>query len=54
MFLLDQGEELRTLMELLGHSTIRMTADTYGNVPTSRARKAAESIDRLLGEEKSA
>jgi hypothetical protein len=27
---LDQGEELRTVMELLGHSTIRLTADTYG------------------------
>lgn len=31
-FLLDQGEELRTVMELLGHSTIRMTADVYGHV----------------------
>ncbi|MCO1596361.1 hypothetical protein M8C17_14465 [Micromonospora sp. RHAY321] len=29
-FLLDQGEELHTVMELLGHSKIRMTADTYG------------------------
>jgi integrase len=29
-FLLDQGEELRTVMELLGHSTIRLTADMYG------------------------
>ncbi|MEU1242097.1 hypothetical protein ABZ388_17255 [Micromonospora parva] len=27
-FLLDQGEELRTVMEVLGHSTIRMKADT--------------------------
>ena len=41
-FLLDQGEELRTVMELLGHSTIRMTADTYGHVLPSRARNAAE------------
>jgi integrase len=48
-FLLDQGEELRTVMELLGHSTIRLTADTYGHVLSARARAAAESIDRLFG-----
>jgi len=50
-FLLDQGEELRTVMELLGHSTIRLTADTYGHVLPKRARDAAEAIDKLLGEE---
>lgn len=43
-FLLDQGEELRTVMELLGHSTIRMTADTYGHVLPARARQAASAI----------
>ncbi|MET8834409.1 hypothetical protein ABZV78_10890 [Micromonospora sp. NPDC004540] len=48
---LDQGEELRTVMELLGHSTIRMTADTYGHVLPARARQAASAIDRVLGEE---
>lgn len=50
-FLLDQGEELRTVMELLGHSTIRLTADTYGHVLPKRARAAAETLDKLLGEE---
>ncbi len=49
-FLLDQGEELRTVMELLGHSTIRLTADTYGHVLPTRARQAASAIDRALGE----
>jgi integrase len=49
-FLLDQGEELRTVMELLGHSTIRITADTYGHVLPARARKAATAIDRILAE----
>lgn len=49
-FLLDQGKELRTVMELLGHSTIRMTADTYGHVLPARARNAASAIDRALGE----
>ncbi len=49
-FLLDQGEEWRTVMELLGHSTIRLTADTYGHVLPARARQAASAIDRALGE----
>jgi integrase len=49
-FLLDQGEELRTVMELLGHSTIRLTADTYGHVLPTRARNAASALDRILGE----
>ncbi|TYB92200.1 site-specific integrase [Micromonospora sp. WP24] len=53
-FLLDQGEELRTVMELLGHSTIRMTADTYGHVLPARARQAASAIDRVLGQEETA
>ncbi len=48
-FLLDQGEELRTVMDLLGHSTIRLTADTYGHVLPTRARAAATAIDRALG-----
>ncbi|WP_255509081.1 hypothetical protein [Micromonospora sp. A202] len=39
------------IMELLGHSTIRMTADTYGHVLPARARKAASAIDRILGQE---
>lgn len=48
-YLLDQGEELRTVMDLLGHSTIRLTADTYGHVLPSRARSAVDAIDRVLG-----
>ncbi|WBC13165.1 tyrosine-type recombinase/integrase [Micromonospora sp. WMMA1998] len=50
-FLLDRGEELRTVMELLGDSTIRTTADTYGHVLPARARQAASAIDQVLGEE---
>jgi integrase len=49
-FLLDEGEELRTVMELLGQSTIRLTADTYGHVLLpDRARAATSTIDRALG-----
>jgi integrase len=36
-------------MELLGHSTIRLTADTYGHVLPARAREASKAIDRVLG-----
>ena len=31
-FLIAQGVEPRTVMEVLGHSTIRLTMDTYGHV----------------------
>ncbi|WP_018349166.1 site-specific integrase [Longispora albida] len=48
-FLLDAGEELRTVMDLLGHSTIRLTADLYGHVLAPRAREAAKGIDQALG-----
>ncbi len=37
-------------MDLLGHSTIRLTADTYGHVLPARARDAADGIDRIMGE----
>jgi hypothetical protein len=40
-----KGEKLRTVIELLGHSTIRLTADTYGHVLRKRAQDAAEAID---------
>jgi hypothetical protein len=48
-FLIHQGQELRTVMDLLGHSTIRLTADTYGHVLPVRAREAADGIDQIMG-----
>ena len=50
-YLLSGGAELRTVMDLLGHSTIRLTADTYGHVLRSRAQDAAEQIDRIMNED---
>ncbi|BCJ38861.1 hypothetical protein Athai_63640 [Actinocatenispora thailandica] len=47
-FLLTGGVELRTVMELLGHSTIRLTADTYGHVLPATARGASGVMDGLL------
>ncbi|HCT80131.1 MAG TPA: site-specific integrase [Micromonosporaceae bacterium] len=52
-FLLHDGQELRTVMDLLGHSTIRLTADTYGHVLPSKARDAAKGIDRIMDGDKS-
>ncbi len=50
-FLLHDGQELRTVMELLGHSTIRLTADTYGHVLPAKARDAADGIDQIMNED---
>jgi integrase len=48
-FLLAQGVEPRMVMEILGHSTIRLTMDTYGHVLPERMRCAADAMDRTLG-----
>jgi integrase len=50
-FLIHNGQELRTVMDLLGHSTIRLTADTYGHVLPRRAREAADGIDRIMNDD---
>ncbi|GAA1366599.1 tyrosine-type recombinase/integrase [Catellatospora chokoriensis] len=50
-FLLHDGQEMRTVMDLLGHSTIRLTADTYGHVLPSKSRDAADGIDRVIGDD---
>ena len=48
-FLLASGVEPRTVMEILGHATIRLTMETYGHVLPNRMHDAADSLDRLLG-----
>lgn len=50
-FLLAAGVEPRTVMEILGHATIRMTMETYGHVLPERLHAAAEAIARLLEKE---
>jgi hypothetical protein len=35
-------------VELLGHSTIILTANTYASVPARLTRQAANSMDDLL------
>jgi len=36
-------------MELLGHSTITLTANTYGHLYPEAMREAADAMDRALG-----
>lgn len=47
-FMLAQGVDLRVVMEVLGHSQITTTANTYAHVRLEATRVAAESVDVLL------
>jgi len=47
-YLLAHGVEPRTVMEILGHSTIRLTMDLYGHVLPDRLRAAASAMDRVM------
>jgi len=49
ILLLAQGAELRTVMELLGHSGIAVTANTYAHVLPALKREAAAKLDAALG-----
>jgi integrase len=48
--LLTAGIPLRTVSDLLGHSTIALTADVYGHVERQSRRDAADAMDRALGD----
>lgn len=47
--LLAQGVNPRVVMEVLGHSQITLTLDTYSHVMPSLGRDAADRMDALLG-----
>jgi hypothetical protein len=47
-FLLAQGVPLRVVMEILGHSPIGLTADTYGHIAPEVQRAAADRMEELL------
>jgi integrase len=47
-FLLSEGIEPRTVMELMGHSTLRLTMELYGHAVPERMHEAAKKIDRLF------
>lgn len=46
--LLAQGVHPRFIMELLGHSTISLTMNTYGHVLESMRRETANQMDAIL------
>jgi integrase len=47
--LLAEGTHPRVVMELLGHSTIALTMNTYSHVIPALEREAADRMNRLLG-----
>ena len=47
--LLAQGVHARTVMEILGHSEIGLTMNTYSHVVPSLVREAADKIDVVFG-----
>jgi integrase len=47
-YMLASGADLRVVMEVLGHSQIHVTANTYAHIRTETTRLAAEAVDALL------
>ena len=47
-YMLSQGVYLRVVMEVLGHSQIAVTANTYAHVRIDATRVAVERVDALL------
>jgi integrase len=48
-FLLAQGFTLEDVKNLLGHSSIVLTSNTYGHVLEERQREVALGMDAVLG-----
>ena len=47
--LLAEGVHLRVIMELLGHSSISLTANTYAHVMPAAMRDVADRMESILG-----
>jgi len=47
--LIAEGVELAEVSKLLGHSEIRITADSYSHLMKQTVTKAARVMDALLG-----
>jgi integrase len=44
-----QGMTLEDVKQLLGHSSIMLTSNTYGHVLEQRQRQIAQAMDAVLG-----
>jgi integrase len=49
--LLGAGLSLKAVSDQLGHSTIVLTANTYGHLTPDARDEAAQAMDRVLGAE---
>jgi integrase len=47
--LLTQGEDLKTISTVLGHSSISVTADVYAHVSQSLIQGAMDKLDKAIG-----
>jgi integrase len=47
--MLAQGAGLHDVMKTLGHSSITMTANTYGHLVVGRSVELADGMDRIIG-----
>jgi integrase len=47
--MLERGVDLKTVSTALGHSTIRVTADTYAHVSPAMLQSAASRLDEAIG-----
>jgi len=43
-----EGVDLKTISEILGHSSISITADVYGHVLEEQRRKAVGKLDKYF------
>jgi integrase len=48
--MLAQGVPMKTIQEILGHSSISITADLYAHLGEQLKREAADAMDALMGE----
>ena len=47
--LLTRGVHPKVVQDLLGHSTVTLTLDTYSHVTPALHKEAADQMDALLG-----
>ena len=49
-FMLTRGVPLEVVADILGHSSIRITKDTYGHLTTERLKIGAAAMDEIFGQ----